>query len=457
VSDLVQCVEVPLQAKRLLKRRQSLLVAVSGGLDSMVLLEVLRQLGTRYGWRLTIAHLNHRLRGASSNADERLVRATAKSLGLPCVVGQVDVRSLAERQQLSIEMAARQSRHEFLARVARSRGIRTIALAHHADDQVELFFLRLLRGAGRQGLAGMEWSGASPVDPRLTLIRPLLGCRRAGLMEFARAEKIRFREDASNTALNILRNRVRHDLLPLLARDYQPALVPVILRNMEILGAEDELLDQLAEDWRGGKSSVVFTQLSQALQRRVVQRGVLELGVTPEFDLVETLRAGPNRTVVVPGGTAVRHDGQGRIHRVEETSICFDKGSFGLSLVGPQGEGFFDGLSWRWQIQKSRGGLLPVFASGCEWFDADKVGASAGLRHWRAGDRFQPSGMKSSVKLQDLFANLKVPRPVRHRLVVATTATDEIWWVEGLRIGERFKLGPGTKRRLKWTWQRVQG
>jgi tRNA(Ile)-lysidine synthetase-like protein len=230
----------------------------------------------------------------------------------------------------------------------------------------------------------------------------------------------------------------------------------VILRNMEILGAEDELLDQLAEDWRVTKSSVAFARLSRGLQRRVLQRGLLELGVTPEFDLLETLRTAPNRTVTVPGGRAVRHDGRGVIHRVEQASRFFGKEQFGLLFAGSRGDGSFDGLTWRWDIQKSRGGILPVFASGCEWFDADAVGASAGLRHWRAGDRFQPIGLGNSVKLQDLFANLKIPRPVRHRLVVATTASDEIWWVEGLRIGERFKLGPGTKRRLKWSWERVQ-
>jgi tRNA(Ile)-lysidine synthase len=453
VSDLVQCVEASLQAKGLLKRRRALLVAVSGGLDSMVLLEVLRPLAAKYKWRLTVAHLNHHLRGGSSNADERLVRAAAGKFGFPCVIGQVDVRSLAKRQQLSVEMAARQSRHEFLARVARSRGIKTIALAHHAGDQVELFFIRLLRGAGKEGLAGMDWSGVSPVDPRVSLIRPLLDCPKARLMEFARARRIRFREDASNASLDVLRNRIRHQLIPLLAKDYQPALGAVILRTMEILGAEDELLDRLAEDWRAGRSSVAFAKLHLALQRRVLQRGLLELGVRPEFEVVETLRTGPNRTIIVPGGTAVRHDGRGGVQRVEQAQALFDKEKVELSLAGWKGEGCFDGLSWRWQIQPSRG-ELPVFGSGCEWFDADKVGASAGLRHWRAGDRFQPIGMKSPVKLQDLFANLKIPRPVRHRLVVATTTKDEIWWVEGLRIAERFKLGPGTKRRLKWSWQR---
>jgi tRNA(Ile)-lysidine synthase len=174
VTDLLQRVEQNVQNRRLLKRSDRILVGVSGGLDSMVLLHALQRLLSRHCWRLTVAHFNHQLRGRSSDADEKLVRQTAAALKLPFVAGRADVGGFARKSKLSIEMAARKLRHDFFARTARERKIHIIALAHHADDQVELFFLRLLRGAGGEGLAGMKWRAPSPVDSTITLVRPLL-------------------------------------------------------------------------------------------------------------------------------------------------------------------------------------------------------------------------------------------------------------------------------------------
>ncbi len=162
--------------RKLLRRGQAILVAVSGGLDSMVLLHVLHELSLKNGWRLTIAHLNHQLRGRHSDADERLVWQSAKELRLPIRIGCADVRRFARGHNLSVEMAARKLRHDFLARVATQRKISTVALAHHADDQLELFFLRLFRGSGGEGLAGMKWRNHSPANRKIELVRPL--CRR---------------------------------------------------------------------------------------------------------------------------------------------------------------------------------------------------------------------------------------------------------------------------------------
>ena len=223
----------------------------------MVLLHLLQRLAPELGWRVAVAHFNHQLRGRSSVADETFVRRAAERLGLPCLVERGAVKELARAEKLSVEMAARRLRHEFLARAAHECGAEVIALAHHADDQVELFFLRLLRGAGAGGLAGMRWSNPSPADASLTLVRPLLDQPKAVLVTFAKQEKIRFRHDASNDSPEFQRNRVRHELLPLLAKHYQPALTRVILRQMEILGAEAECLDGFAKDWLRARKRLV--------------------------------------------------------------------------------------------------------------------------------------------------------------------------------------------------------
>ena len=238
MSDFLQRLENKIQSRSLLPRGQKILVAVSGGADSMVLLHALNSLAGKFRWKVSVAHFNHQLRGRSSDADERLVRKAAAGLKLSVIVGTADVKRFAKKSRLSIEMAARNLRHEFLARIARERKISTVALAHHADDQVELFFLRLLRGAGGEGLAGMKWRAPSPVDRKVKLVRSLLDFSREELREFARENKIRFREDATNFSLDAKRSRIRYELLPLIRKHYQPGLSKTVLRLMEITGAE---------------------------------------------------------------------------------------------------------------------------------------------------------------------------------------------------------------------------
>jgi tRNA(Ile)-lysidine synthase len=455
VNALSGQVEAEIAAHGLLRRGQTVLVAVSGGSDSMALLAVLRDLARRWRWRLVVAHFNHQFRGRASEADEALVRRTARQWGLACEVGRADVRSCAAASGGSLEMAGREARHAFLAAAARRRRARAVALAHHADDQVELFLVRLLRGASSLGLAGMPWSNPSPADSTVRLVRPFLGLTRAQLDNFVRQERIRFREDASNASHDILRNRIRHELLPLLARHYQPAVRTVILREMAALSADAGLIADLAQQWRQApaEGSSRFIQLPLSVQRRLLQDELLGLECEGDFDRVEALRLRPGEPLTVGPGVQLRHDGAGRITRATSVETSFAGAREEIALNGSGGDGTFDGLTWTWKLSAARG-KPPAFGAGCEWFDADQVGSGIVLRHWQPGDRFQPSGMSSPVKLQDLFTNRKVPRPQRHRLVVATTRTGAIWWVEGLRIGEGFKLSSRTRRRLRWSWRR---
>ena len=263
MSELPDHIERSIRTRRLFRPGQRILVAVSGGADSMVLLHVLHDLAPTHRWELTLAHLNHQLRGRSSEADERLVRRTAQKLKLPLVVERAEVRQLARAQKLSLEMAARRARHDFLARAARRRRIPGIALAHHADDQLELFFLRLLRGSGGEGLAGMKWRNPSPSDEDIELVRPLLDQPKAVLMDYAADHGIQYREDASNALLDFQRNRIRHELLPLLRSKYQPALDRIIPRVMEIVGAEAEFAAEAARDWLGRRGSLKKRELRQ--------------------------------------------------------------------------------------------------------------------------------------------------------------------------------------------------
>lgn len=457
MSDLLQRVECNFQNRRLPGRGQTVLVAVSGGPDSMTLLHLLHKLSAQQRWKLAVAHFNHQLRGRSSGADERLVRKTAAMMGLPVIAERASVKQFAEKSKLSIEMAARKLRHEFFARAAKKRGIRIVALAHHADDQVELFFLRLLRGAGAEGLSGMKWRNASPAHSGITLVRPLLAESKSALKAWAARENIKFREDATNAKLQIRRNRVRHELLPLLGKKYQPALAPVILRQMDILAAEGEFVEAAARKWLESKRRKNFGALPAALQRRCLQIQLAQKGLPANFELIERLRAFENQPVVIRKDTAVFRDAAGRVRAQPPREPGFMTGQVRHRLAGGAGEFSFEKVRFVWKIELLPAGTVhaPKIGVNCEHYDADKVGMAIELRHWRPGDRFQPIGMGSAAKLQDLFTNQKVPRAERRRLIVAASATGELFWVEGLRLGELFKLDKNTIRGLKWCWERV--
>ena len=426
-------------------------MAVSGGVDSMVLLHLLDALAPEFDWKLTVAHFNHQLRGRSSDADERLVRKTATALGLPFVKGKGSVRAAAKARRESIEMAARGLRHEFLARTARRLKCRVVAMGHHADDQVELFFLRLLRGSGGEGLAGMKWHGPSPADRSIDIIRPLLDVNRAELEQFVRENKIAYREDASNAARDILRNRVRHELLPQLRRS-QPALNQTVLRAMEIVGGEADFAIAAASRWLR-RPRPAFDMLAVAVQRRVIQLRLREQKIEAGFELIEALRLFAGRPAMIGPGLNVIRDLAGRISISKPPRNTFEGRQLVVRLRGSEDEIAFDGVLLQWRFVKGEGARPK--ATGREVFDAAGIGKRIVLRHWQPGDRFQPIGMASAVKLQDWFTNRKVPRARRHELIVATTAHGKIFWVEGQRIGDGFKLTEHTEQRLVWCWRRL--
>lgn len=279
----------------------------------MALLDALVAAGFK---KLIVCHLNHRLRGRASTGDARFVAALARRLGLECEVGTADVTTLAAAEGRSIETAAREARYRFFASVAKRRRCRTVILAHHADDQVETFLFNLFRGAGRAGLGGMSPESERTVEGvALRLVRPMLGIWRAEIDQYVAARKIRHREDVSNLSPAYTRNRIRHELLPMLEQLFGRDVRGAVWRNSEIIRAEEEWLDALVSNTTGSEQEAFLSVpelIAQplALQRRRIlawlrSHGVQDVGFG-EVETVRSLLEGDRAKVNLPGNRHAR-------------------------------------------------------------------------------------------------------------------------------------------------------
>jgi tRNA(Ile)-lysidine synthase len=459
------------RAKRLFEPGARILVAVSGGPDSVALLSLLTALAP--SWRLSLwaVHVNHGLRGAESEEDARFVSGLCDRLGVQVIVEHADLSEAAsKRKGLSLQELARDRRYACMARVAEELRAGKIALGHTADDQAETLIMWVLRGSGTGGLAGI------PVARGPRFVRPLLEITRAEILEYLAVEGIACRSDSSNASALYLRNRVRHGLLPALKR-FNPGVVRVLMRQADILREEDGCLEELtaaqltalSRTEPDGKVLVDregLVALPLALQRRVVRALVRRVsGATrgPTFGAVKTIlervvqgQSGSSITVQdalitreydrVRFGPASRlpdpHEQTGGVERTRPGALTVDIPSSQMWV--PTGQ----------QI-RLRAGTSPTDGGGASELrgsssravlDADRFTLPLLLRSWQPGDAFRPFGMGGRhKKLQDFFGDLKVPREQRGR-VPLLVAPEGILWVAGLRADQRFAATASTTR-----------
>jgi tRNA(Ile)-lysidine synthase len=451
-----------------LKEAGTVLAAVSGGADSLALLHALRGAG----YPLLVAHFNHRLR-PEADSDAAFVRRVAEGLGLPFVTDSADVAAYAAEGGLSIEEAARELRYQFLFREARRVGAQAVATGHTADDQAETVLMHFLRGAGLSGLKGMPPRVFLPVfDAEIPLVRPLLGWTRAQTEAFCRENGQDFLTDLSNADTAYFRNKLRHELLPLL-ETYNPQIRQSLEKTARALQGDHELLSEAVEAaWlktaTPGAGFVAFDlpglqALSVPLRRNLFRRAAFALkpGLRDvDFEALErvaSLRpldlAGGLRTVVEGGRLYLFEDEKhlpGEWPQVSGQYSVFSEVTGGVEII-ELGDGWTLTCE-HWQPATGHSSLAtanwpddPFTAT----LDADLTAGRLRLRPFRAGDRFEPLGMLGqTVKLSDLFTNLKIPRRFRENWPVLCV-DDEIAWVAGLRMSERFKVTPQTRRVLR--------
>ena len=301
---MLRKIQAAIRKHDLLLPGQHVLVAVSGGADSVALLYVLRELAPSLGINLTVAHLNHCIRGKSSDEDAAFVRKLTMDLKIPSVQGRSDVCRRARCKGLSLEMAAREARYAFLTRTARKVGAEVVVMAHTADDQAETVLLKLARGAGPRGLGGIH---REITLGKVRVVRPMLDVTRGEVVAFLKERGISWREDESNRDVSFLRNRVRHEILPLLESKLNPKIKRALVRTAEIFREEDRWLEDLAKKILSECSTISTPDHSsfiihhssllnypRAAMRRALRLWLVLSGVTAElidFDTVKRIES----------------------------------------------------------------------------------------------------------------------------------------------------------------------
>lgn len=421
-----------LREQHLLAPGDRVLVALSGGADSVALLHLLHALAPTFPLTILAAHLDHGMRPESS-ADADFVRSLCARLGIVLVERSVDVPALAAGRRRGLEETAREARRQFLRLAAARHGCAAIALGHHRDDQAETVLHRLLRGSALSGLAAMR--------PRSTpFIRPLLAFSRQQIRDFLAERRLPFVEDASNSDVTFTRNRIRHRLLPLL-RDFNPRIEEHLARFSSRLALEEDYWESeerrlLAELGRFGEAEVSFERgallaLHPAVRLRLLRRALLRvrgdlLGVSAcHLEGIEGLLLAerPQAELHLPEGWAGR-----RYERLWLRRAAPDACPPFLSTIDGPGVYPLPG-----------GGELQVLLAGAALgedqrtveFDAARVSFPLTLRSPHAGDRFRPEGTGGSKKLKDFLIDAKMPREERQRLPLVVA--EEILWVVGMR------------------------
>jgi tRNA(Ile)-lysidine synthase len=445
-------------------------IAVSGGADSVVLLRALLELRGELGVVLSVVHFNHKIRGAASDADEEFVAALASTLGLEYYSDSGDAPAHARGARKSLETAARDLRYAYFDRLL-GNALAAIATAHTLDDQAETVLMRLLRGSGTRGLAGIH-----PVlqRPAGKIVRPLLSVSRAEVFAYLRALDQDWRDDPSNLDLQHTRNRVRHKLVPLLVEEFNPAMPHVLSELAEIARAEEEFWLREAQArapgvlTSAGVTTVALTRQPMALARRLLRAAAERAGLKLDFEHVEALRriaANPSSTLEtceLPGANAI-FTGRG-----PERELSFQMGSQGtrgrrakpeyeykLSVPGevqvletktiiraslvdsPEQSGGNLVLSGAVPGRISRGNPQNAGYNRAELLDPRALTPELTVRNWRPGDRYWPAHRKAPKKIKELLQNTTLTQRANWPVVASA---GKIVWMRGFPPAADFLL-----------------
>lgn len=456
--SLLEKVKKTITKYSMLNKGDRVIVAVSGGPDSVALLYFFKEIEKEYDLKLFVAHLNHKLRGKESDKDQEFVLNLASELNLKVYSKSFDVKKLAKKKKLSLEEGARVARYDYLNQVASKLKAQKIALGHNTDDQAETVLMRLLRGSGSLGLSG--------IPPKVDkLIRPLIEVKREEVEDFLKSKKLKFRTDSSNLRPDFLRNKLRLKLLPLIEREYNPKIKKVLGRTSYLLSEEEKYLKKKALELfkkslieKNEKEIILdlkkFFDYDRSLKRIIIRTcleklegSLKKIGFEPAERLLNLLEKGKTGKKIDFGKRLSSY--------VSKDYLCFykekKKKKHSFIFHSPEEKNLkSSGLEVKSQI-------LEIFSLDDieknkdpyqAHLDLDKLKFPLKLRSRKDGDRFKPLGMKGKKNLSDFLIDKKIPSYKRDA-VLLLVSDKKIAWVTGHRISEDFKVTEKTKKVLK--------
>lgn len=423
-----------IREKKFLDREKHYLLALSGGLDSMVLFQLLHL----SGFSFRIAHCNFGLRGKESDGDEAFVRKMADRISAQAYIKKFNTKAYSKANGISTQMAARELRYQWFEEIVKDKGMDGVLVAHHADDQIESLLLNLLRGTGIEGMYGMS-------ETREHIIRPLLPFHREELFAFANETNLSWREDSSNSQSEYKRNFLRHNVIPEIEK-FDPAALSLLQLSMERIKDTGKAFFHLHEAW-------LETHVHSEGDFQFLGLDLLAIAPGRKSLLYYWIRSfGFNYAQVSDIVLALDRQEAGKSFHTKEFTINLDRDYL---ILGPQEDE--TGVIWvnktdvKMEIGKNHYDIFAL-SPGSEtdrsslnaMLDMGKLNFPLQVRNWELGDRFRPLGMKRFKKISDLLIDLKVPLIVKRSIKVLCSGED-IVWVIGIRIDDRYKLSQFTQ------------
>ncbi len=452
--SLERCIDDFIAANQMLATGDHVLVSVSGGPDSVALLSLLDGLRKKWSLILHVVHFDHGLRGKESDTDAGFVKHLCEGFSVPCTVKRFHMKDRPHGS--SLQEYARNLRYQELASLTAETGSTKVAIGHTADDQVETMIMWMVRGTGTRGLCGI------PPVRKPHIIRPLLSTSRSELLTYLQDRGLTYRMDSSNDKPIYLRNRIRHEVMPVL-KQYNPNISKAVARQAAIVREEDTYLDRLAREElvqvQQHKTENNLTlhrsrlmNLPVAMQRRVLRIVIQEVSGNfspPRFDTIETVL---QHIMAAQSGAGVETNGVSIVREYEQLHVRLLRASLDSSptvqpmMVPAQVVWSLTGQTMN--VSPEAGSIQDVVGernARQARFDADTCSSSFVLRNWKAGDHFYPLGMSGKKKkLQDFFADIKLGHSQRHS-VPLLVAPEGIVWVGGYRLDHRFRVTESTK------------
>lgn len=444
----------------MLCENDKVIVAVSGGPDSICLLHILYSIREKFNLKLYAAHVNHCLRGEEADKDEEYVKEFCKKLGIECFAKRVDINKLAEERGLSSESAGRESRYEFFDELLKKLNAQKIALAHNANDQAETVLMRIIRGTGMEGLTGIK-----PIRGNI-FIRPLINIKREYIEKYCMENNLLPRIDKTNLESIYTRNKIRLELIPYLQNNFNKDIVNVLNRLVSTIAVDNSYLEKISEERynkyceKKDEKVIIYKDAfneDEAILNRILRKAIIRLkGDLYNIEKVHikdilNLQVGSTgKRINLPGGiTGINNYGDIELSFGEDLRKNFDDNKYFLYI---NKENIIEGLNLKVFLRLIQRDENIDFKEKpfVKYFDFDSPPKDIRLRTRRDGDRFTPFGMKGSKKLKDLFIDLKVPKEERDSIPLILF-DEEIAWIAGYRISDKFKVNKNTKNILEIT------